>query len=76
MSAQLATPRALRRMLEHLNLNIEKSFRLMPDTMEDAMLTCLKCKGVDICEDDVESRYFTCPNRNLLDQLERLQGHI
>jgi len=69
-------PCALERMLEHLNLDIEKSFRLMPETMEDAMLKCQRCEVVHICEDDVESRYFTCPNRNLLDQLERRQGNI
>jgi hypothetical protein len=76
MSAQLAMPCALEKMLEHMNLNIEKSFRLMPDRIEDAMLKCLRCEAVHICEDDVESRYFTCPNRNLLDQLERLQGNV
>lgn len=76
MSAQLVIPCALQKMLEYLNLDIEKSFRLMPDMMEDAMLKCQWCEAVHICEDDVESRYFTCPNRDLLDRLDRLQGNI
>lgn len=76
MSAQLTMPCALEKMFEHLSLDIEKGFRVLPEMMEDAMSKCQRCEAVHFCDDDVESRYFTCPNRNLLDHLERLQGKI
>ena len=74
MLAQLAMPCPLERMFEHLSLDIEHGFRLMPETMEDAITKCRACDSFYICEDDAESRYFTCPNRDLLDHLDRLQG--
>ncbi len=76
MVAQLAMPYQLEKMLGHLNLNIERGFESMPEMMEDAMVRCRKCEMFCTCDEDVESRYFVCPNRNLLDRLERIQGKI
>lgn len=73
MVAQQVTPDPLKRMLEHLNIDIERAFRLMPEQMEDAMQKCLTCEMFLSCDDDVESRYFICANRDLLDRLEDLQ---
>lgn len=73
MVAQQVMPDPLKRMLEHLNIDIERAFRLMPEQMEDAMLKCLTCKLFLSCEDDAESRYFICANRDLLDRLEDLR---
>ncbi len=76
MVAQLAIPCALEKMLEHVSLDIGRCFELMPEAMEDAMATCRACEMSPSCDEDVESRYFICPNRNLLDRLERSQGKI
>ena len=76
MDAEYVMPYPLMRMLEHLNIDIERSFELMPEKMEDAMLTCRRCEMFLTCDELVESRYFICPNRDLLDQLEDLlQGN-
>ena len=76
MIAQIAMPYPMERMLEHMNLDIEYSFESMPGVMEDAMVRCRTCEKYCTCDEDVESRYFACPNRDLLDQLERTQGKI
>ncbi len=73
MVAQLAMPYPLKRMFGHLKLDIERSFKLMPEKMEDAIQSCLMCKFFHTCDYDSESRYFLCPNRDLFDQLEDLQ---
>ncbi len=73
MVAQQVMPDPLKRMLEHLNINIERAFRLMPEQMEDAMQKCLTCEKYLSCDDDVESHYFICANRDILDRLEDLQ---
>ncbi len=76
MIAEYVMPYPLMRMLEHLNIDIERSFELMPEKMEDAMLTCRRCEMFVTCDELVESRYFICPIRDLLDQLEDLlQGN-
>ena len=71
MDAQLAMPYPLEKMLEHLNLDVGRSFDLMPEKMEDAMVRCRMCENFCSCDEDVESRYFLCPNRDILDWLER-----
>ena len=76
MVAQLAMPYPMEKMLAHLNLDIERSFEMVPEEMEDAMTKCRTCKAFHLCDEDMESRYFVCPNRNLLDRLERIQGKI
>ncbi|MAF95868.1 MAG: hypothetical protein CMM60_08965 [Rhodospirillaceae bacterium] len=76
MVAQLAMPYPLEKMIGYLNLDIERSFESMPEMMEDAMAKCRMCEMYCTCDEDVESRYFVCPNRNLLDRLERIQGKI
>ncbi len=73
MVAEIVMPFPLSRMFEHLNIDIERSFKLMPEQMKDAMHRCLMCKFIDTCDYDSESRYFLCPNRDLFDQLEDLQ---
>ncbi len=76
MDAQLAMPYPMEKMLGHLNLDVGRSFELMPVMMEDAMVTCRMCERFSTCDENVESLYFVCPNRNLFDQLERIQGKI
>ncbi|MEE8352597.1 MAG: hypothetical protein V3R37_10465 [Rhodospirillales bacterium] len=76
MIAQIAMPCPLEKMLGHLNLDVGRSFEAMPEKMEDAMVKCSKCGMFYTCDENVESRYFVCPNRNLLDQLERKQGKV
>lgn len=76
MDAQLAMPYPLERMLGHLHLDVGRSFESMPEMMEDAMVKCRMCEMYCTCDEDVESRYFLCPNRNLLDQIERIQGKV
>lgn len=73
MVAQQVMPNPLKRMFEHLNIDIKRAFRLMPEQMEDAVQKCLACEMFLSCDDDVESRYFICANRGLLDRLEDLQ---
>ncbi|NQV83299.1 MAG: hypothetical protein HQ494_05710 [Rhodospirillales bacterium] len=74
MMAQLAMPYPLEKMLGHLNLDVGRSVEMMPETMEDAMVRCRTCEMYCTCDEDTESRYFLCPNRDLLDQLESIQG--
>lgn len=74
MTAQLAMPYPLTRMLEHLELNIERCFKLMPSDMEDAMQVCLTCTFSHACDYNSESRYFVCPNRGILDRLDDMQS--
>lgn len=76
MIAQLAMPYPMEKMLGYLNLDIERSFESMPEMMEDAMVRCRMCEMYCTCDENVESRYFLCPNRDLLDQIERIQGNI
>lgn len=73
MVAQLAMPYPLKRMFGHLKLDIERSFKLMPEKMEDAIQSCLMCKLFHTCDYDSESRYLLFPNRDVFDQLEDLQ---
>lgn len=72
MDAQLAMPYPLEKMLGHLKLNVGRSFESMPEKMEDAIVKCRKCKEFCTCDEDLDSRYFLCPNRDLLDRLEGL----
>ena len=74
MAAQLAMPAPMKQMLDYLNIDIDLACEALPEDMEDAMQTCLTCKALDICEDDMESLYFRCPNRGLFDVLAKLQG--
>ncbi len=76
MTAQWAMPYPLEKMFEHLDLDIARGFQTVPVLMEEAMAACRTCKMFDNCDYNVESRYFMCPNRDLYDQLERLQGKI
>jgi len=73
MCARLTLPFPLHRMFEHLEVDIGRSFQIMPEKMNNAMQTCVACKKFHMCDYDSESRYFTCPNRDLLDQLENLE---
>ncbi len=74
MIAQPVMPDPLKRMLKHLDIDIQQGFESMPEGMEEAMLSCRRCKFFDTCDYDTESRYFLCPNRDIFDQLERQQG--
>ncbi len=74
MAAQWAMPCPLEKMFEHLDLDIARGFQTVPMLMEEAMATCRTCKMLNNCDHDIESRYFLCPNRDILDELERLQG--
>ena len=56
MDAQLAMPYPLEKMLGHLNLDVGRSFDLMPEKMEDAMVRCRMCENFCSCDEDVESR--------------------
>ncbi|MHA1559893.1 MAG: hypothetical protein ACTSWI_04385 [Alphaproteobacteria bacterium] len=76
MTTRRAMPYPLKKMLEHLDLNIARGFRTAPALMEGAVVACRMCEMFDNCDYDVESRYFLCPNRDRFDQLERLQGKI
>ncbi len=74
MTAQLAMPYPLTRMLEYLELDLDRCFKSMPGGMEDAMQACLTCKFFYSCDDNSESRYFVCPNRDLFDRLDDMQS--
>ncbi len=74
MTAQLTMPYPLQQMLGHLDLDVDRCFRAMPQDMEDAMQKCYMCPYFRICDYDSESRYFLCPNRDLLDCLEDAFG--
>ncbi len=76
MVAQITMPYPLEKMFEHLELDVERSFELLPAMMKDATVNCQMCSMFHTCDYDVESRYFMCPNRDLLDTLERMQGKI
>ena len=76
MAAKLPMPYPLEKMFEHLDLDIARGFQTSPVLMEQATVACRICEMFDKCDYDVESRYFLCPNRDLFDQLERLQGKI
>ncbi len=76
MTAQWAMPYPLEKMFEHLDLDIARGFQTVPVRMEEAIAACRMCKMLDNCDYDVESRYFSCPNRDVFDQLELLQGRI
>lgn len=76
MVTQLAMPYPLKRMFEYLDLDIERSFETMQEMMEHAKVKCRMCKICFSCDVDLEKHYFHCPNRRLLDHLERMQGKI
>ena len=76
MDAQVTMPYPLERMLGHLDLNVGSCFESMPEKMEDAMVRCRRREMFCTCDEDLESRYFLCPNRGLLDRLESTQGII
>ncbi len=63
-------PHPLGCMLEYLDIDIESSIKLMPKEMQAATKRCRQCDKFHACDFNVESRYFLCPNRELLDQLE------
>ncbi len=74
MTAQLAMPYPLTRMLEYLELDLDRCCKFMPGGMEDAMQTCMTCTFLHACDYNTESRYFVCPNRDLLDRLGDMQN--
>ena len=76
MVMQLAMPYALKNMFGFLDLDIERSFETMPEMMKHAIVKCRMCKFDRSCDERLEKRYFHCPNRGLLDHLERMQGKI
>jgi len=73
MSVHQVLPFPLRRMFEYLELDIERSFQVMPEQMKTAMQACGACEKFQMCDYEPESRYFRCPNRDLLDQLEDME---
>jgi len=73
MHTHLPLPLPLRRMFEHLHVDIKRSFQIVPQEMKDAMQTCASCEKFHMCDYDSESRYFRCPNRDLFDQLEDME---
>ena len=72
MTPQSKMPYPLGYMLEYLNIDIERSIQLMPAEMQGAVERCRQCDKFLACDFNVESRYFLCPNRELLDQLEEM----
>ncbi|MDP6563758.1 MAG: hypothetical protein QF578_02950 [Alphaproteobacteria bacterium] len=72
MSAQTTMPYPMRRMLEYLDIDIERGIELLPTEIQDSFRRCRRCDRFDTCDYNVESRYFQCPNRELLDRLEDL----
>jgi hypothetical protein len=60
-------------MLEYLEIDLQTGFRFSAPAMEAAGQTCRACKMFHTCDYQVESRYFICPNRELLDSLEDQQ---
>ena len=62
----------MRRMFEHLKIDIEHALSILPKDMVESIETCRECKFFERCDYDVESRYFRCPNRDLLERLEDL----
>lgn len=74
MTTQQAIPLPMSCMLAHLEIDVAQSLRKLPKEMADGIRTCLGCGLFYRCDFDVESRYFQCPNRDLLDQLEDLSS--
>ncbi len=72
MTVRSAMPYPLCCMFEHLDIDIERSIKLMPEEMRAANKTCRQCNKFLACDFNVESRYFQCPNRIFLDQLEEM----
>lgn len=72
MTAHHKIPYPLKTMLEHLEIDIEPAFELLPKEMQKGIKTCTRCKMFQRCDYFVESRYFQCPNRDLFDRLEDL----
>ena len=72
MNMRSAMPYPLHRMFEHLDIDIERSIKLLPEEMRAATERCRQCDKFLACDFDVESRYFRCPNRKLLDHLEEM----
>ncbi len=70
MSIQSTMPYPLGCMFEFLDIDIERSITLLPEEMQAATLKCRLCDKFHTCDFNVESRYFNCPNRDLLDRLE------
>lgn len=70
MTLQSTMPYPLGCMLEYLDIDIERSIKLMPEEMQAATERCRQCDKFLACDFNVESRYFLCPNRGLLDRLE------
>ena len=65
-------PYPLSCMFEHLDIDIGRSIKLMPEEMQAATERCRQCNKFRACDFNVESRYFQCPNRDLLDLLEEM----
>lgn len=76
MATPITIPEPLVKMFEHLELDIERGLELLPANMADAITNCRVCNAAQTCDYDVESRYFRCPNRELLDNLEYLEGKV
>ena len=74
MTAHNPIPYPLKLMLEHLDIDTERALKLLPKEMESGIRACTRCKMFRRCDYFIESRYFQCPNRDLLDQLEDLLG--
>ena len=70
MTMRSAMPYPLHRMFEYLDIDIERSLKLMPNEIRVATDRCRRCDKFQACDFDVEVRYFRCPNRELLDLLE------
>ncbi len=63
----------MREMLQHLDLDIEKSFEMMPKEMEEVMCECLMCEVFQSCDYNLEGDYYVCPNRNFFERLKRFK---
>jgi hypothetical protein len=72
MTAHHPIPYPLKRMFEHLEIDTERALNLLPKEMVSGIQICEHCKMFHRCDYFSESRYFQCPNRLLLDQLEDL----
>lgn len=72
MTMKSTIPHPLGCMLEYLGIDIERSIKLMPEDMRLANERCRRCDKFRACDFNVESRYFLCPNRDLLDRLEEI----
>ncbi|MHA1544767.1 MAG: hypothetical protein ACTSU8_06485 [Alphaproteobacteria bacterium] len=72
MTTQKPIPYPLKRMFEHLEIDPGRALDALPKEMVNGIQTCKRCKMFHRCDYFAESRYFQCPNRELLDQLEDL----